>query len=120
MMAMLRIVSLGITYHHTEGILKSVMEPEVHPQEGTRMRNFWGLLSETFNEWLEDKAPRLGAALAYYAAFSIAPLLVLLVAVVGFFYKDDSLPRIQSQIAMMAGYNAAAAIIATIHGVKNS
>src|SRR5207253_9766446 len=46
--------------------------------------------------------------------------LVLLVAVVGFFYKDDSLPRIQSQIAMMAGYNAADAIIATIRGVKNT
>src|SRR5881394_2753599 len=84
------------------------------------MHNFWGLLSTTFNDWLEDKAPRLGAALAYYAAFSIAPLLVLLVAIVGFFYKEDSLPRIQSQIAMIAGYNAADAIVATIQGVKNT
>src|SRR5436305_2238693 len=88
--------------------------------EGARMHNFWGLLSETFNQWLEDKAPRLGAALAYYAAFSIAPLLVLLVTFVGFFYKDDSLPRIQGQIAAMAGYNAAEAIVATIRGVKNT
>ena len=84
------------------------------------MRSFWGLLSETFNEWLEDKAPRLGAALAYYAAFSIAPLLVLLVAIVGFLYKEDSLPRIQGQIATIAGYNAADAIVATIQGVKNT
>src|SRR5205814_2914071 len=84
------------------------------------MREFGSLLSETFNQWLEDKAPRLGAALAYYAAFSIAPLLVLLVAVVGFFYKDDSLPRIQSQIAMMAGYYAAEAIVFTIRGVKST
>src|SRR5438552_2646341 len=87
---------------------------------GARMHNFWGLLSETFNEWLEDKAQRLGAALAYYAAFSIAPLLVLLVAVVGFFYRGDTLPRIQSQIAAMAGENAAEAIVATIRGVKNT
>ncbi len=43
------------------------------------MHGFWGLLSATFNEWMEDKAPRLGAALAYYTAFSIAPLLILLV-----------------------------------------
>ena len=70
------------------------------------MLHFWTLLSETFNEWLEDKAQRLGAALAYYAAFSIAPLLVLVVAVAGYFYKDDTLHRVQSQIALMAGDNA--------------
>src|SRR6185295_15297237 len=87
---------------------------------GIRMRDFWALLSETFNEWLEDKAPRLGAALAYYAAFSIAPLLVLLVAVADFFYRADTLERVQSQIALMAGYNAAEAIVATIRGVKNT
>src|SRR5437870_8826629 len=84
------------------------------------MRSFWSLLVDTFNEWLEDKAPRLGAALAYYAAFSIAPLLVLLVSVVGFFYKDNSLPRVQSQIAVMAGYKAAEAIVATIRDVKSA
>src|SRR5438477_4639979 len=84
------------------------------------MRDFWGLLSETFNEWLEDKAQRLGAALAYYAAFSIAPLLVLLVAVVGFFYRGDTLPRVESQIALVAGQNAAEALVATIRSVKST
>ena len=29
------------------------------------MHGFWGLLSATFNEWTEDKAPRLGAATVY-------------------------------------------------------
>src|SRR5438105_8577089 len=85
--------------------------PPASKVAGGGMRRFWAVLSETFNEWLEDKAPRLGAALAYYAAFSIAPLLVLLVAVANFFYREDTLSRVQSQIAMMAGYNAAAAIV---------
>src|SRR6185503_8759346 len=84
------------------------------------MRVFLSLLSETFNQWLEDKAQRLGAALAYYAAFSIAPLLVLLVGVADYFYKADTLARVQSQIAMMAGYNAAEAIVFTIRGVNNT
>src|SRR6185295_16900669 len=84
------------------------------------MRVLWALLSQTFNQWLEDKAPRLGAALAYYAAFSIAPLLLLLLAVTKFFYQEDALPRIQSQIAIMAGYDAADAIVATIRGVHNT
>ena len=84
------------------------------------MRTFWSLLSEAFNEWLEDKAQRLGAALAYYAAFSIAPLLILVVAIVDFFYRGDTLPQIQRQIAAIAGGNAAEAIAASIRGVKSS
>jgi membrane protein len=84
------------------------------------MRPFWGLLSEAFNEWIEDKAPRLGAALAYYAAFSIAPLLILLVAMVGFFFKGNTLSQVQTQIAVLAGDNAAEAIVAIIRGVKAS
>jgi len=84
------------------------------------MHHSVSLLSETINEWFEDKAPRLGAALAYYAAFSIAPLLVLLVAVANFFYRADTLSLIQNQIAMMAGANAAEAIVATIRGVNNA
>jgi membrane protein len=81
---------------------------------------FSALLTATFNHWLEDKAPRLGAALAYYAAFSIAPLLVLLVGVANWLYKEDTLPRIQSQIALMAGHNAAEAITAMLRGAANT
>src|SRR6266542_2376404 len=42
-----------------------------------------GLFKETFSHWTEDKAPRLGAALAYYTIFSIAPLHILAIAVAG-------------------------------------
>jgi membrane protein len=84
------------------------------------MHQFWALLSGTFSKWVEDKAPRLGAALAYYAAFSIAPLLVLVMHVVGFFYKGDTLPKIQEQVALMAGPNAAEAIVAVIRGLKST
>jgi membrane protein len=84
------------------------------------MRSFWTLVSQAFNEWVEDKAPRLGAALAYYAAFSIAPLLILLVAMVGFFFKGNTLSQVQTQIAALAGDNAAEAIVAIIRGVKSS
>jgi membrane protein len=83
------------------------------------MRVFWNLLSDTFNHWLEDKAPRLGAALAYYAAFSIAPLLLLLIAVANFLYQDDTSSRVQAQIAIMAGNRAAEAIVAMLRGARN-
>ena len=48
-----------------------------------------GLLKQTFQEWLEDKAPQLGAALAYYTVFSLAPLILVLLAIVGVIFRDD-------------------------------
>jgi membrane protein len=44
---------------------------------------------QTFNEWLEDKAPQLGAALAYYTVFSLAPLILVLLAIVGVVFRND-------------------------------
>ena len=43
----------------------------------------------TFNEWLEDKAPQLGAALAYYTVFSLAPLVLVLLATIGVIFRKD-------------------------------
>ncbi|HBY94456.1 MAG: YihY/virulence factor BrkB family protein [Ardenticatenaceae bacterium] len=42
------------------------------------------LLKEAWREYNEDKAQRLGAALAYYAFFSLFPLILLLIALVGY------------------------------------
>jgi membrane protein len=60
------------------------------------MRTFGSLLKQAASDWLEDRAPRLGAALAYYAVFSIAPLLLIAIAVAGFVYGED---RAQQQVA---------------------
>jgi membrane protein len=51
--------------------------------------NSFSLLRQTFSEWLEDQAPQLGAALAYYTVFSLAPLILLLLAIVGFLFRND-------------------------------
>lgn len=45
---------------------------------------------ETLNEWLEDGASRLAAALAYYTIFSLAPLLIFVIAVAGFFFGEGT------------------------------
>jgi membrane protein len=52
-------------------------------------REVFPLLKQTFNEWLEDKAPQLGAALAYYTVFSLAPLILVLLAIIGVLFRDD-------------------------------
>jgi membrane protein len=51
--------------------------------------NAFSLLKQTFQEWLQDKAPELGAALAYYTVFSLAPLVLVLLSIVGVLFRDD-------------------------------
>jgi membrane protein len=69
------------------------------------------LLKETWNEWQEDKASRLAAALAYYTAFSIAPLLVIAIAIAALFYGEEASQRqIVEQIQGLVGRDGAEAI----------
>ena len=64
----------------------------------------WSLLKQTFSEWREDQAPRLAAALAYYTVFSLAPLLVIIVAVAGLaFGADEVRAALVAQIREMLG-----------------
>ena len=48
------------------------------------------LVKQTATEWIADDAPQLGAALAYYTVFSLAPMVLLLLAVIGILFRDDS------------------------------
>ncbi|MBV9008535.1 MAG: YihY/virulence factor BrkB family protein [Verrucomicrobia bacterium] len=52
-------------------------------------RSVWPIITQTFNEWLDDKAPQLGAALAYYTVFSLAPLILVLLAIIGVLFRND-------------------------------
>src|SRR6202795_3982880 len=51
------------------------------------------LLKTTFRHWLGDKAPQLGAALAYYTVFSLAPMVLVLLAVFGLIYGNSEVAR---------------------------
>jgi membrane protein len=51
------------------------------------------LFKATFKHWLEDKAPQLGAALAYYTVFSLAPMVLVLLAVFGLIYGNSEVAR---------------------------
>ncbi|HEV3341447.1 MAG TPA: YihY/virulence factor BrkB family protein [Pirellulales bacterium] len=50
------------------------------------MRDLWDVLKQTLAEWQDDRVPRLGAALAYYSLFSLAPVLIIAVAFAGEVY----------------------------------
>jgi membrane protein len=52
-------------------------------------KNAFQLFKQTATEWVDDKAPQLGAALAYYTVFSLAPLILVLLALVGVLFRSD-------------------------------
>lgn len=69
------------------------------------------LFKQTVREWSEDKVPRLGAALAFYSVFALAPLLLIVIAVVGFVFGRDAAQRhIVAQIASIVGLETGQAI----------
>ena len=73
------------------------------------------LIRDTFKNWNEDKAPRLAAALSYYTIFSLAPLLVLVIAITGFVIGNNIAIRDQilNQIRGLVG-NQVAQIVDTL------
>ncbi len=69
------------------------------------------LLREVFAKWRRDDAPSLGAALAYYTIFSMAPLLVLVIAIAGLLLgRAAAQGEIVGQIAGLVGPGSAKAI----------
>lgn len=69
------------------------------------------LLKETARSWSEDKSPRLAAALAYYTLFSIAPLVLITIAIAGLFFGEEAAAgQISGQIQHLVGAQAAQGI----------
>src|SRR5438105_9126277 len=71
--------------------LKMVLMPEQRSSATSKSSFFasaFGLVKQTAQEWLQDKAPQLGAALAYYTVFSLAPLILVLLGSGGVIFRD--------------------------------
>jgi membrane protein len=69
------------------------------------------LLTDTVNEWYKHKAPRLGASLAFYTLLSLAPLLIVVVAVAGAVYGEEAARgQIVTQLKDLVGRTGATAI----------
>ncbi len=66
------------------------------------------LLKESFKEWQKDKASRLAAALSYYTIFSLAPIVVLVLSLLGWIYRDGSAGKLfLEQVVKLVGESSA-------------
>jgi membrane protein len=69
------------------------------------------LFTDTVNEWYKHKAPRLGASVAFYTLLSLAPLLVVVVALAGAVYGEEAARgQIVAQLSDLMGRTGATAI----------
>lgn len=90
------------------------------------------LFKRSYQEWKDDHASRLAAALAYYTIFSLAPMLVIVIAVAGLIWQRDAVQTsVMNQIGGLVGAqgvdfvsnlldsasNPAQGIVATIIGI---
>jgi membrane protein len=83
------------------------------------LASFWSLLRQTFYEWSEDGAPRLGAALAYYSVFSIGPLLLIAISVASLVFEGGAVQReVVNQITKLVGQQGAEAVQAILANVS--
>ena len=80
----------------------------------------WSLARETMSSWSDDYASSMGAALAYYTMFSIAPLLLIVISVAGLFFGEQAARgEILDQLEGLMGVEGAHAVQALLASVNH-
>jgi membrane protein len=91
------------------------------PLKSFRWRDIRAIFGASFGQWSRHKAPRLGASLAFYTLLSIAPLLLVLVSVVGMVLgRQTAEGDVVSQVQALTGSQGAAAAQALLRGSRNT
>jgi membrane protein len=84
------------------------------------LKDWSGIFKETFREWNRDNATRLSAALAYYTVFSLAPLLIIVIAIAGFFFGREAVQgEVVSQLNDLVGQKSAETIQSAIKSASS-
>ena len=74
-------------------------------------RGTWGLLKQSFKDFNDDECPRMAAALSYFTVFSLPPLLILVLTLVGVFVDpQQARGLLEQQVTAVMGANGAAQI----------
>src|SRR5260370_3443527 len=82
----------------------------------------WGALWRTAaDNWVADRAASMGAAIAYYTCFSLAPMLVLVIAVAGLAFGETAAEgALFGQLADLVGADSAAALQAMLRSASGA
>jgi len=81
--------------------------------------DLWDISKQAVTAWIDDYAPSMGAALAYYALFSIAPLVLIVVSIAGLVFGDDAARgQILEQLRGLMGEQGASAVQAMLKSLN--
>jgi len=93
--------------------------PEQNVRKILNLKGLWLLTRDAFFQWIDDNPFQMGAALAYYTLFSIAPLLLIAIAFAGsMFGREASQDQIIGAIQDLVGFQSARAIQAIIESAS--
>src|SRR5678810_1334288 len=74
-------------------------------------KQLYRLLKDSVSAWIDDFAPSMGAAISYYTVFSIAPLLLIVIAVAGLVLGQEAASgQIFAQLQGLLGEEGATAV----------
>jgi membrane protein len=97
---------------------RGTAEKSISPIRGG-LPQAWQLFKRTYTKWSADHAPALGAALSYYTLFSLAPVLMIVIAIAGFVFGEDAAQgQIMGQIEGLVGEDSAKAIQSMIEAAR--
>lgn len=95
----------------TEGLMAQSLAHDKEPGLQSRWKTWWTLTRSAMSAWVDDYAPSMGAALSYYAVFSLAPLLFIVISVAGLIFGQEAAHgEIFGQLRSLMGPEAAAGI----------
>ena len=84
------------------------------------LQNSYRLLRQTIAEYIKDNVPRMGAAMAYYTVFSLAPLLMIAIAMASLaFDREAARDQILAQLQDLVGPTGAKAIEAMLQNASS-
>jgi Predicted membrane protein len=82
-------------------------------------KDFWKLIKTVVFAWMDDYAPSMGAALAYYTTFSLAPLLIIVIAVAGLLFGQEAAQgAIVEELRGLLGQEGASAVQAMLESAR--
>jgi membrane protein len=85
----------------------------------SRVHEYFCLLKQAGNDFIDDNATKLSASLAYYTIFSIGPLLLVIITVMSIFIKKaDITARIFYQIGLLVGQSGAAQLKSILENIS--
>jgi membrane protein len=87
--------------------------------QALRFETAWAALKQVAAAWVDDRVPSMGAALAFYTTFSLAPLLLIVMALAGLVFGEEAARgEIAAQLRALMGEQGAAAaqqLLASVH-----